>query len=141
MPTTTDGKYFEYTKGGIAAANAHQIRINKKRQNMGVMTGGPKGYNFKATTENVRDVKDLKAMRGRYGYGIMGDTKEKENEQRVRYGGFGHPFTQKGRRNMRENLHFLNPLKALGGGLELPPGYKEEHIDRSKYTWTGKRKN
>ena len=82
MPTTTDGKYFEYTKGGIAAANAHQIRINKKRQNMGVMTGGPKGYNFKATTENVRDVKDLKAMRGRYGYGIMGDTKEKENDTR-----------------------------------------------------------
>ena len=149
MPTTTDGKYFEYTKAGIAAANAHQIRINRKRQNMGVMKGGSRGYSFKATTENVRDVKDIKAIRGRYGDGMMGDTKVKENEQRVRYGGFGQPFTQKGRRNMKENLHFMNPFglgrvnpfKALGGGLELPPGYKEEHIDKSKYNWFGSRKD
>ena len=136
MPTTTDGKYFEYTKAGLAAANAHQIRINKKRQNMGEMKGGPKGYNFKATTENVRDATTIKLIKHKYGSGHVADVKLSENEQRIKFGGFGHPFSETGRRNMKENFKHLR----LGGGLELPRGYKEVYPNPKDYDLLGRKK-
>jgi hypothetical protein len=93
MPTTSDGKKFDYTKAGIAAADAHQSRINRKRQNMGVMKGGSRNYSFKPTTKNVRKT-GFFGMTEEYGIkkrlgpdGLASDYQRSQLEQRVAYGG------------------------------------------------------